>query len=161
MVYQVIRLGTDHQQSVQGIVKDYLKTSWTLTDPLDATNLGKMMFSTGWWQKQPQYIVNVRHDIPMQPRRRTIGRKPIKQFDDILQVHCWETMQTDDAEPVNLDKMCREVQRIINSDELGLQSQGIFMMNCGSAQVMPLEDSQAAIFHSVQRVEVYYCKRDI
>ena len=120
-----------------------------------------MLFSTGWWQKQPQFIVNVRHDIDKLPRRRTIGRKPIKQFDDVVQVHCWETMQTDNQEPVNLDKMCREVQRIINSDELGLQTSGIFMMNCGSANVMPLEDSQAAIFHSVQRIEIRYAKRDI
>lgn len=140
-------------------MKDFLFSNWTLTDPLDEANPGKIMFSTGWWQKQPQYQVHVRHDIEKMPRHKTLGNRPIKDFDDVLQVHTWEQMQTVDAEPVNLDKMCREVQRIINSDALGLNSSGIYNMNCSSARILPLEDSQAVIFHAVQRVEVQYAKR--
>ena len=159
MSYHVIRLGTDFTQSVQAIIKDYLETNWSLTGVLTGTNKGKIMFSTGWWQKQPQYQIHIRHDIDKMPMSKTIGRYPIKKFDDVLQVHCWEQMQTVDAEPTNLDKMTREVQRIINSDALGLSSSGIYNMNCSSARILPLEDSQAAIFHSVQRVEVMYAKR--
>ena len=162
MSYQVIRLGTDHTQSVQAYLKDYLFTNWTLTDPLDKTNKGKLQFSTGWFQKLPQYQVCVRHDIDKFARTRTLGNRPIKQIDDLIQVHCWEQAQTDDAEPTNLDKMCREVQRIINSDTAGLSTTaGVFNMSCGSARILPLEDSQASIFHSVQRIEVDYAKRYI
>lgn len=95
------------------------------------------------------------------PVRRTIGRYPIKKFDDILQVHCWETTQTDNDEPLRLTQMSNEVERIINSDELGLESSGIYRMNCGSAQILPMEDSQASIFHSIQRIEFTYLKRNL
>ena len=161
MTYQVIRLGTDFNTSVQELFRDYIQDNWSLTGELDGTNRGKMMFTNGWFQKQPQYIVSVRHDIDKMPRRRTLGNKPIKKFDDVIQVHCWETTQTDNDEPARLDQMCREVQRIINSDELGLSSSGIMMMNCGSAQILPMEDSQAAIFHAYQRIEFTYLKRNI
>jgi hypothetical protein len=93
---------------------------------------------------------------------KTLGNRPIKQIEDLIQVHCWEQAQTDDAEPTNIDKMCREVQRIINSDTNGLSTTaGVFNMSCGSARILPMEDSQASIFHSVQRIEVDYAKRYI
>ena len=158
MSYHVVRTGSPQVASWQSIVKDYLESSWSLAAPLVATNKGKMLFSTGWWQKQPQFIVNVRHDIDKLPRNITIGRQQIKKYDDILQVHCWETTQTDDAEPLNLFKMCEEVERIINSDGLGLESSGIYNMSCSSGKILPQEDSQATIFHSVQRIELYYAK---
>jgi hypothetical protein len=159
MSYHLVRTGSPQTASWQSIVKDYLESNWNLPAPLDATNKGKMLFSTGWWVKQPQFIVNVRHDIDKMPRSKTIGNHPIKKFDDVLQVHCWETMQTDNQEPVNLSKMSEEVERIINSDALGLEASGIYNMSCSSARILPLEDSQAAIFHAVQRVEVQYAKR--
>ena len=159
MSYHVIRLGTDFTTSVQEIIKQYLYDNWVLTGILDKTNKGKIMFSSLWWQKQPQYQVHVRHDIEKMPVNKTIGNRPIKKWDDVLQVHCWEQMQTVDAEPTNLDKMCREVQRIINSDALGLSTSGIYNMSCSSGKILPLEDSQAVIFHAVQRVEVQYAKR--
>jgi|SRR5688572_22073941 len=159
MSYHLVRTGTAQTESWQEIVKDYLEAQWNLPAPLDADNKGKMMFSTGWWQKQPQFIVNVRHDIDKMPMNRTLGRRPIKKYDDVLQVHCWETTQTDNAEPINLFKMCEEVERIINSDALGLNSQGIYNMSCSSGKILPNDDSQATIFHSYQRVEIQYAKR--
>ena len=159
MSYHVIRTGNPQTESWQTIVKDYLYDNWNLVAPLDKTNKGKIMFSTGWWQKQPQFIVNVRHDIDKMPMNRTLGRRPIKKFDDVIQVHCWETVQTDNAEPTNLFKMCEEVERIINSDALGLESEGIYSMSCSSGNILPKDDSQAIIFHSFQRIEVMYAKR--
>ena len=140
-------------------MRDYLEDNWNLPAPLDAANKGKLMISCGWWQKQPQFIVNVRHDIDKPPRNITLGRHQIKKWDDVLQIHCWETTQTDNSEPLNLFKMCEEVERIINSDALGLESSGIYNMSCSSGNILPKEDSQASIFHSLQRVEIQYAKR--
>ena len=162
MSWQVVNKGTDHTASIQSIIKDYLKTNWTLTGDLDATNPGKTLFSTGWWQKQPAVQVHVRHDIDMPSRFKTLGSRPISQWNDRIQVHCFTTELTNDAEPINLDKMNREVERIINADATGLETtQGIYMMQCSSPRIMPMEDSQASIFHSIQKVELYYNKRFI
>jgi hypothetical protein len=159
MSYQVVRKGSPQTESWQAIVRDYLIAQWNLAAPLDIDNPGKIVINTGWWQKQPQFIINVRHDIDKMPMNRTLGRRPIKKFDDVLQVHCWETTQTDNQEPTNLFKMCEEVERIINSDALGLNSEGIYNMSCSSGNILPKDDSQATIFHSYQRIEIIYAKR--
>lgn len=161
MSWQVVNRsgGGDHTKSINAIVKDYIQTNWSLTAELTAA---QVLFSTGWWQKQPQYQVHCRHDIDMPSRFKTLGSRPISKWDDRVQVHCFATEQTDDAEPLNLDKMNREIIRIINADATGLETtEGIYMMQASSPRVLPLEDSQATIFHSIIRVELYYMKRFI
>lgn len=152
--------GGDHDKSVNAIIKDYLESNWSLTGDLLATNKGRMMFSTGWYQKQPPFQVHVRHDVDMPSKFITLGSRPISKFDDRVQVHCFATAQTVNAEPDNLDKMNREVIRIINADATGLEtSEGIYMMQASSPRVLPTDDSQATIFHSIIRIELYYMKR--
>lgn len=155
MSWHVIRKGTDHTKFVEEILKDYLSTNWSLTGDLQY-----VLFSTGWYNENFPYQIHIRHDIDKSPIFKTLGNKPIHKYDDVVQVHTFCNEQTDNVLQSNLGKMTREIQRIIGSDVAGLAtSEGIYSMNCSTANVLPLEDSQTTIYHAVQRVGMMYAKR--
>jgi hypothetical protein len=157
--WQVAGLGTDHTADIQVSVKDFIRNNWTLTGDLAAA---RIIFSTGWYDKNRQYIVNVRHDTFPKKTRYTIGHDPYYRYDDFLQIHVWVNKEQKNQEPSQIGKIAREIDRIISVGITDLMvTQGFQLMEfLRPINTLPQESSATTVWHAVGTLGILYHKAD-
>ena len=146
--WQVAGLGTDSTEDVQTSVKTFISTNWGLTGELAA---GRILFSTGWYDKSRQYQIHFKHP-PLSPTITpyTLGANPMFRYDDIVTIHVFVTALKANQEPSQLGSINREIERIIGSNTTGLEtSKGFcYVRMTRGMNTLPMEDSQISTWHS-------------
>lgn len=157
--WQRTGLGSDFSDSTLNIIKDYIKSQWTLTGDLDATNPGKMKWGTGWYDAQPWVQLHFRTSYKSE-RAKSIGQNYIHRYDDFIIIHVFVETQTDNVEPAQLDKIYRELDRIVGSNTVSLEaSQGIqFMKFIQPMRTMPQEANETSLWHGIGVLMIAYHK---
>jgi len=158
--WKVVGLSTDHTQSIQISVKDFIKNNWTLTGELA---VGRIKFGTGWYDKNNQYQIHVRSPSPPTGTPFTIGKSGLQKYDRIMDIHFFVTKLKSNVEPAELDKMYNETDRIIGSDRVGLEtSQGICAMwFIRAPYTLPQPDSEMSTWHGIGTLRMFYYKQFI
>ena len=155
--WHVAGLATDHTQSIQISVKDFIRNNWGLTGNLSTI---RIFFGTGWYERNRPYQIHFRHDSPGGSIAYTLGASGLQQYNDIINVHFWVSKSISNVEPPELDQMYNEVMRIISSNRTGLESsQGI----CGMwfirpPYTLPSPDSEISVWHGIGTLSVRYYK---
>lgn len=158
VTYQLTGLGADATEDVQVSLKNYFKTQWALTTPL---NKEKIRWSTGWNDLSSPLQIHFRHDIRPIIRRVTIGgASSIRRYDDFVNVHVFLNKQSDNSEPTELGKIYRELERIAGENITALLSTKGFSYFEFSRPMntLPQEDSQPSIWHGTGTIEILYHK---
>jgi hypothetical protein len=157
VIWHVAGLATDHTQSPQISIKDFIRNSWTLTGNLAAI---RIEFGTGWYDRGRPYQIHVRHDSYGSSMAYTMGVNGLQRYDDIINIHFWVSKSKTNTEPPELDQMYNEVMRIISSDRTGLEtSQGICAMwFIRPPYTLPQPDSEISVWHGIGTLSVRYFK---
>jgi len=155
--WHVAGLATDHTQSIQISIKDFIRNNWGLTGNLSTI---RIFFGTGWYDRNRPYQIHFRHDSPGSVMPYTVGSSGLQRYDDIINIHFWVSKSKTNTEPPELDQMYNEVVRIISSDRTGLEaSQGICaMFFLRPPFTLPQPDSEISVYHGVSSLSVKYFK---
>jgi len=155
--WKVAGLATDHTQSIQISIKDFIRNAWTLTGNLSTA---RIFFGTGWYDRNRPYQIHFRHDSPGSVLPYTLGAGGLQKYDDIINIHFWVSKSKTNTEPPELDQMYNEVVRIISSDRTGLEAtQGICAMwFLRPPYTLPQPDSEISVWHGIGALSVKYFK---
>ncbi len=155
--WKVAGLTTDHTQSIQISIKNFIRNAWSLTGNLSAA---RIFFGTGWYDRNRPYQIHVRHDSYGSVMPYTMGVNGLQKYDDIINIHFWVSKSTTNVEPPECDQLYNEVVRIISSDRTGLEtSQGICAMwFIRPPYTLPSPDSEISVWHGIGTLSVRYFK---
>lgn len=155
--WHVSGLLTDHTQSVQVSIRNFIKSNWSLTGDL---GVGRVFFGTGWWDANRGIQMHFRHDVPPTASRYTMGANGLQLWNDSVTIHYFVSTNQKNEEPPALDRMYNETVRIVMSDTGGLEaSQGFCSMwFIRPPYTLPQPSSQNSTWHGVATLAVKYYK---
>jgi hypothetical protein len=155
--WQVAGLGTDHTEPIQVMIRDFIKSNWSLNGKL---HVNRILFGTGWYDKSRELQIHFKRDSPSDQRPKSIGINGLYEFRDVINVHFWVSIETDNIEPPDLNQMYTEIQRIVGENVTALAAtQGInYMRFIRPPYTLPSGSSNMSLWHGVGGLSVLYYK---